>query len=171
MKRILFVLSLVLLLSGCGQQAQNQQTDQTQSQGGKSVFSSIRDAFDRSLTLRCEYTDEDGQKSINYIKNKMIRTESADTSGKQVYGLLRDNKLYTWGSDSDQGMIFDLAALQESNDVEMGGEAIHGTDDIINELEQRKDKCSMQTVPDSLFEVPQDVNFTNLNDLLNQFKQ
>jgi hypothetical protein len=170
MKKILFVFCLVLLLASCGQQAQNQQT-QVPAQKDKGVFSSIRDAFDRSLTLRCEYIDEDGQKSINYIKNKMIRTESADTSGQQVYGLFRDDKLYLWGPGSNQGMVFELDALKESNDVEMGGETIHGTDDIINELEQRKDKCSTQSVPDSLFEVPQDVNFTNLNELFNQFNK
>jgi len=171
MKKILFVFCLVLLLDGCGQQAQNQQQGQTQAQGGKSVFSSIRDAFDRSMTLRCEYIDEDGQKSINYIKNKMIRTDSPDPSGKQVYALFRDEKLYMWGPDSNQGMVFELADLKESNDVQMGGSTIHGTDDIISELEQRKDKCSTQSVPDSMFEVPSNVNFMDLNELFKQFQK
>lgn len=171
-RKVLFLFCLVFLLAGCGQAAPKapQAQNPAQPQEDKSLFSSIRDAFNRSLALRCEYTDEDGQKSVNYIKNKMIRTETVSTEGEQVYALFRDDKLYMWGPGSNQGMVFELAALQESNDVKMGGTTIHGTDDIINELENKKDQCQVQTLADSLFTVPQNVNFSNLNELLNQYK-
>lgn len=166
MKKVIFLLCLILVLGGCGKAAQNQQQSQAQPQEDKGIFSSIKDAFNRSLTLRCEFTDESGNKSVNYIKNKMIRTETMQ-DGKQMYGLFRDNKMYLWGPDSNQGMVFNLDEMND--DSQAGNEDVQTTDDIINELEQFKDKCRVDNAADSLFAVPGNVNFSNLNDLMKQF--
>jgi outer membrane lipoprotein-sorting protein len=166
MKKIIFLVCLILVLGGCGKAAQNQEQSQTQNQEDKGIFSSIKDAFNRSLTLRCEFTDESGQKSVNYIKNKMIRTETLQ-DGKQIYGLFRDNKMYLWGPDSKQGMVFNLDDMNGQG--QPGVDNVQTTDDIISGLEQFKDKCRVDNVADTLFAVPSDVTFSNLNDLMKQF--
>jgi hypothetical protein len=166
MKKVIFLVCLILVLGGCGKEAQNQQQSQTQNQEDKGIFSSIKDAFNRSLTLRCEFTDESGNKSVNYIKNKMIRTETIQ-DGKQMYGLFRDNKMYLWGTDSNQGMIFNLDEMNAN--AQPGNEQVQTADEIINGLEQFKDKCRVDNVADTLFAVPSDVTFSNLNDLMKQF--
>lgn len=144
----LLVGAFVLFGAGCG-------GEKTSGGGGGEAFSSIRDAFDRSISLRCEYVDENGQNSINYIKNKMIRVESAETTpgAVSIIALLRDDKFYLWDEQSNNGVVFSLARMEE-DPMELGGVQVHNIGEIINVLEGKKDKCRVESVPDSYFEVP-----------------
>lgn len=171
-KKLFAVLAAVALVvtlgAGCGgkkeQENQNQgNASENNSAGGnegKGIFSSIRDAFDRSVSLRCEYVDEDGATSINYIKNKMIRTEAAGTKpgAMKVYGLFRDDKAYIWDETSGTGMILSMDKMSD-NPMKMGEAEVKGTDDIVAVLEAKKDKCRAESVPDSYFEVPGNIKF------------
>lgn len=166
---VFFLLAAVVLVgSWCGQKpaeeptGESQETQGTEEENG-GIFSSIRDAFDRSMSLRCEYVDEEGNASVNYIKNKMVRTEAVDAEqGLKIYGLFRDEKMYFWTEGSSEGMIFDLSGMGEEPG-EMGGTEVRSVDDIITELEAKKDMCRTESVPDSYFELPAGVNFQSLN--------
>ncbi len=171
-KKLFAVLAVVALIvtlgAGCGgkkeQENQNQgNPSENNSAGGNEdggIFSSIRDAFDRSVSLRCEYVDEDGATSINYIKNKMIRTEAAETKEgvAKVYGLFRDDKAYIWDDKSGNGMILSLDKMQ-NDPADMDGTEVRSAEDIIKVLEEKKDKCRAESVPDSYFEVPGNIKF------------
>lgn len=160
------VLSLTALISlgaGCGKQtAQNQPT---QTQEKQSIFSSIKDAFDRSIALRCDYIDEDGEKTVTYIKNKRIYLESEPTTSTDgqtsvFRGLIKDDKMYIWGDTSDKGIVFDFKTIKDEP-PKMGGKEIKSTQDVIDKLEEKKDKCRAESVSDDKFELPTKIQFVS----------
>jgi hypothetical protein len=156
MKKVLICLFVLALLAGCG----GGQTAK------KDVFTSIKDAISKQIALRCEYTDENGNTSINYIKGNMIRVDGK--VGEQASSaLMRDDKIYVWTADSKEGFVMDMKGLQNSSDIKMGGEKIQTTEDIINKLEAEKTKCHAEAVPDSMFVVPSEINFSDWSKLMN----
>ncbi|MCX6744675.1 MAG: hypothetical protein NTX82_04085 [Candidatus Parcubacteria bacterium] len=155
-KKLLILVFAVVLLAGCGKQAQTNQAEK------KDVFTSIRDAITRSITLRCDYVDPtDSATTITYIRGQMIRMMTGDNTDGSVNfnGLIKDTKFYIWSKDSKQGAVMDLSTLQDSSDMKMGQTQIHSVDDIINELEKEKNKCRQEAIADSMFEVPTDIEF------------
>jgi len=153
MKKIIGLAAFLLILSACA------------ASPAKQAFTSIRDAFDRSLSLRCEYTDEDGATSINYIKNKMIRTESKTSTGEEmidVVGLIRDEKIYIWGKEDAEGLMMDLSKIT-GDGLEMGDTRVKTIDDIISELEKNKNNCRVENIPNTNFDVPANINFRDLS--------
>lgn len=157
-KRLLAFLGVAALVvtlgAGCGKGGE--------SGGGGGFFSSVRDAFDRSVSLRCDYTDGSGQTTSNYIKNKMIYTETGGVGDvPKVYGLFRTDGIYLWDEKSGSGIVMNTAKLKDSP-MDMDGNKIESVDDLITVLEAQKDKCHAESVPDSYFEVPKNVNFQKL---------
>jgi len=136
------------------------------------VFQSIKDAFDRSVAIRCDYTDEDGEKVTTYIKNKKIYLESQpkpDEDGTVtplVHGITMDDKMYIWTAESNEGLIFDLNDAEEP--AKMGDTEVRSTEDIINKLEEKKENCRPETIPDSKFDLPAGMEFKSFADLWNK---
>jgi predicted small lipoprotein YifL len=127
------------------------------------IVSSIRDALTGSATLKCEYTDEDGEKSIVYLKGQMVRIEGTTTEGTDtlgINGLVRDNKMYVWSANSTSGFLIDFSKIQPEDDtMKMGETPIHSSDDVVNELEAKGQNCERTSVADSYFDVPADIDW------------
>ena len=160
-KKVLIAGFAILLLSGCGgpKAPEAKKAD---------VFTSIKDAITRSITLRCDYKDDNGKVTVTYIKGQVIRMmadENVKDDAMNVNSLIKDNKMYVWASESKDGMLIDMAAKQNANDTNAGNTKIQGTDDIINDLEQEKNNCRQENAPDSIFEVPMDINFKDFSSL------
>lgn len=147
-------ISLALAGAGCGKTNQTGVLDKA-----KETFTSIRDAVDRSVALRCEYTDENGEKTIANIMGKQLRLDS-ENEGEQgkFHGVIKDNKMWIWADKSKEGMLIDFSKLTDDS-LKMGEKPIRSTDDIIDKLEEKKDTCKTTTAAASLFETPSDVNF------------
>ena len=152
MKKIFLIVVLSLVLGGCQK---------------KDVFTSIRDAVTRQLTLKCEYTDEDGQTTTTYIKGQMVRMVGAGSGTTKIEGLMKDNKFYLWSSENKQGMVLEIAKLTEGG-AKMGEKEIKSIDDVIGVLEEKKDKCKVTSEGAGLFEVPADIKFTSTEGFLGQ---
>lgn len=157
MKKIFVIMLFVILLSGCG--AKNGAKED------KNLFTSIKDAISKSITLKCDYVDEEGNKAIVYLKGKVVRMESEAVIGEgqtqKIYSLIKDNKFYIWGYTSNTGLVFDMSKQAANENKSMGDTKIKSSDDMINELEAKKENCKHEVVSDSFFEVPSDINFTS----------
>ena len=156
-KHLMFVaaisaVSLALVGAGCGQGAADQ---------AKNTFTSIHDAIDRSIALRCEYTDTSGEKTIANISGKQIRLDSDKASEQgNFHGIIKDNKMYIWADKAPEGMMIDFSQIKDDS-LKMDDKPIRSSDDIISKLEEKKDTCKATTAAASMFELPSDVKFTS----------
>jgi hypothetical protein len=158
------VLTFAILIAfgaGCGKQNQQGAAEEK-----KGVFASIKDAFDRSIALRCDYSDENGQKTVTYIKNHRIYLESEPQTAQDgktqiIRGIVKDDKMYIWGDENAKGLIFDFKAVKDQA-PKMGDKEIHSTQDIIDKLEEKKDKCRAESIGDDKFELPAKIEFLTL---------
>lgn len=136
-------------------------TDKTDSLKDKGVFSSIKDAVVRNLTIKCKYkTDED--EFYMYVKGKSAAIEGTNTVGgktQNLKGVIKDYNYYIWAEGSKEGMVIDLTKVRDDDDIDINGKKVKSFDDVISALEENKQSCGTSTAPSSMFEVPTDVEF------------
>src|SRR3989344_7062324 len=78
--------------------AVNTNVGQGQTQDGN-VFTSIKDALSKSLSLECTYKDEKGTETKTYIKAGAVRLDAQSTaagSEANSQAIFKDRKLYSW---------------------------------------------------------------------------
>ena len=150
--KIITILTLSLLLSACGTK---NTTPTTSAPVKKDVFTSIKDAVSKNLTLKCIYSDNN-QQTTTYLKGKLVRFSG---SGKEigVEGLMKDDKFYLWNSTDKKGMILEMSKMTSAK---MGETPIKSADDVVTQLETKKENCTVSPESDSFFEVPSDINFS-----------
>lgn len=155
----------MLALAGCGNKPVANNQANTNSQPSQNLFTSIKDAISKSITLRCDYTDPSGAVSTVYIKGQIIRMHvTTQNAGplSNYNGLYRDNKMYMWADNATKGVVIDIAKANAQ-----AGVPAQKPGDIINSLEAQQNKCHADAVPASMFDVPTNVTFsTNFMDLL-----
>jgi len=161
MKRISLILITILLLSAC----QKKPTENNLSQSDTNVFTSIQDAVNKQLVLKCEYTDSDGQKTITYIKGQVVRLKGTGEEAN-VDGLMKDNKFYLWDGTKKEGMEIDMSKWAEDGSLKMGERPIKSVADVIAVLQEKKDSCSLSPESAGLLELPSDVKFIQTTDFL-----
>jgi hypothetical protein len=121
------------------------------------LFQSIKDAISKSMSLKCEYTDEKS-KMIVYIKGTMIRFDGAWRGQNNGTTIMKNNKIWSWNSDKKEGIII---PMQENKDNKQGV----NSEQFINDLETQKQHCQVTVVSDSLFKPPADIKFNDLSKL------
>lgn len=155
-----------LMMKKTSLQGEVAQQGNTAQQNGN-VFTSIKDALSKSVSLQCDFTDEAGRKTTGYIKAGAIRADIvASTAQESGSVIIKNNKMYFW--NSKEGMMLDLTDTVNKNQAKAPGGAVgqERSDSIMNSFEQYKQKCKPAVVSDSLFTPPADVKFTNLSDLM-----
>lgn len=134
----------------------------------KSVFTSIKDALSKDVTLVCEFKDDSGVSTKSYIKNGAVRISS---EGEIV---MKDKKMYMWDVKTKEGFVYEIP---DSEDSQIGATTteINQSESYLNMIETYKDSCKVTSVEDSYFELPKDVKFQDmskfLEDLKNQMPQ
>lgn len=182
MKNLVPVVVILLLLGVGGYYFMNSQkakppvveekTAGTVEQGGN-VFTSIKDALSRSLSLKCEYPNPDGKGGTvtSYIKNGAVRVMSI-AMGTQGNGsaIMKDNKMWIWDDVKKTGMML---SFDPSKVVKPTGGTASNDDQsakVLADLEKYKNYCKTEVVGDSLFTPPTDVKFTDLESMMKGFK-
>lgn len=159
MKKILIVLGVSLLLAAC-QKAPGTSSPESlvPAQESTNLFTTIKDAVQKQLVLKCEYVDEDGDKTTTYIKGQTVRMVGQGEGDKKIDGLMKDGKFYIWSSGNKQGMVLDISTMEGAS---MGSTPINSIDDVIGVLESQKDKCAISPESAGLLELPADIKFTD----------
>ncbi|HNP89002.1 MAG: hypothetical protein BWY24_00173 [Microgenomates group bacterium ADurb.Bin219] len=158
----LYCLLFTVVLAGCGPQKQTPTQTNNQPEEKKGVFESIRDAMNKSLSLKCDYSVGEN-KSVVFIKGKMLRSET-ESQGNKNYAVLKDNKLWTWSDKEKSGLIIDLTDSQNT-----GAGNQNTGDQIIEDVEKYRERCQQTVVADSLFNPPADITFQDLSQMMKNF--
>ncbi len=133
------------------------------SQSGN-VFTSIKDALSKSVSLQCDYTDASGIKTTAYIKGGAIRSDTVGkTPEESGSAIIKDKKMYFWNSQGGfVSTIPDTTGTPSIAPSKTGGEQ---PSDVINSLEQYKESCKPAVVSDSLFTPPSNVKFQDVSEM------
>jgi uncharacterized protein (UPF0333 family) len=129
----------------------------------KSVFTSIKDALSKDVTLVCEFKDDSGVSTKSYIKNGAVRISS---EGEIV---MKDKKMYMWDVKTKEGFVYEIP---DSEDSQIGATSteINQSESYLNMIETYKDSCKVTSVEDSYFELPKDVKFQDMSKILEDLK-
>jgi hypothetical protein len=125
----------------------------------KSLFTSIKDAMTKSLSLKCEYQGVQG-KTITYLKGSNVRVTYQSMVNKADSGnaIMKDNKMWVWTEGKKEGFIVDVSEVDRNNQQDNKRK-------ILDEVEKFKDKCSAAVISDSMFTPPSDVAFKDMTNL------
>ena len=171
------LVALVLLLAGGGflflkrgktQKPAEIQTPQkeieTEKKNEGSVFSSIKEALEKSISLKCQYRDKEGNLATVYFKKGMIRTDGVNKEGQKNSAIIKDDKLWFWIPESNQkGMFISLEVLRNQKPANI---QIPNKDQIIKQAEEYKQNCQPTALSESLFEPPTNIEFDNLDEIM-----
>src|SRR3989344_6256300 len=149
MKKLIPVIVIVLLLLGVGFFVFSNKTKTSQpgvvsqnqqSGGGGNIITSIRDAMMKSMSLKCEYPDEKGNKVTTYVKGENVRVVgyATEQNAGQGHILMRDKKMYMWDEKSKQGTMIDLN-IEVTPGAPETSEQVDQNEETIEELEKYKD--------------------------------
>jgi len=137
-------------------QGDGQRTGQEEAKG-ESFSGKIKDAFTRNIPLKCTYKMDDNNFGTGWIKNKRYYGEIT-ANNKQGFIILVDNCMWTWDKDKAEGvkMCFDVEE----------GESIW--DEMESQDNQFKDdyNCSPSVVNDAVFTPPNNIKFTDLDEMM-----
>jgi hypothetical protein len=163
-KLFLFIMavSFAITLSACGEKKTDTTAQNDVNIVDKDAFSSIEDATSKSITLKCAYTDVKGNGATLYFKNNVIRADAAKAQPTDplVSEIIKDNKIYIWSEGSEQGMLIDFSLIKPGDDTfKMDDTPIYSASDIIKKIDEQKQNCVKEDAPDSLFEVPVNIQF------------
>ncbi len=164
-RNVLIGLILAVLLLGGGYVVVNKKTtppgSSTKTGGG--VFSSVRDALSKSLTLECAFTDEQGRQTKAYIKNGAVRSDfTGATANESGSVIMKDKKIYFWNAQGGFMMTqpevtpgASQGTKEEKTPASVG--------DVVSTLEKYKNECKPSVVSDSLFTPPSNVTFQDFS--------
>lgn len=176
-KRILIVVGVVVLLALSAfayfKFNPNKAENNGQPTSSKSIFSSVKDALSKNITLVCEFKDDKGQSVKSYIKNGAVRVTSAGLEEGNQAGdiIIKDKKMYIWDGKTKQGFVYETKDEDTSNqNVGMTAGEVVKSDSYLNMIEKYKDSCKVSTVEDSYFVPPTDVKFQDMTKFLEDIK-
>lgn len=159
----LIVIGAVVILLGVGGFLvvnQNKSKTLVSQETKNESFTSIRDALSRSLSLECDFTDEEGNKTKSYIKNGLMRADiTSAKEGESGSVVIKDKKIYFWNV---RGEGFAMAMPEENSDDKTNNQA----NEVIKDVEKYKESCKTASVADSIFDIPSNIKFSDISEIL-----
>lgn len=131
-------------------------TKTEENKGG--VFTSIKDALTKSLSLECTYKDETGVEKKTYMKAGAVRVDAKPAENdKEAYSqvIFKDSKMYSWNPITKQGIVFtvpenvtkDITPAQATAPAKESSEE-NKEESFLAQIEKYKDACKPATVSD-----------------------
>lgn len=141
-----------------------------------SVFTSIQDALSKSLSLKCVYKNEKGVETTTYIKGGAVKVmmTGQEKPDEPNNILMKDKKMYMWSDTTKAGFVL---AFQEPKNVSPAPtlEKQKGVEpeadqqkSVLAEIEKYKNACKPEVVSDTVFAIPTDVKFQDMESLKQQ---
>ncbi len=135
-----------------------------------SVFTSIKDALAKAISLECDFSDQTGHQTKSYIKNGAIRADITAADPKQSGSvIIKDQKMYFWNSVG--GFTMDVpneSPTPGANAKATANPSGLSAAGMIASVEQYKDSCKPSVVSDDLFTPPANVKFQDFSKVMQQ---
>lgn len=158
----------ILLLAGCGNQANNQNENQSQSQAqnqeekSNGVINSIKDAMSLGKTMRCTYKMGEGEHAIevvSYVKGEKYAMEM-NMEGQKQKSIYDEKAMYSWVEGEKKGTKMTKSCLEEldASTPESDDDSQPSRAQMQKEFENAMDvKC--EPVASADFSVPSGIEF------------
>lgn len=127
----------------------------------------IESAFSGNGSVTCEFTDEEGVVTTAYVQNGMVRTNMSGGPNNVMASMIsKDNTIWTWDENTMEGMMMEIPEVTPGMTEEVETEMDYDPSEVKQSLEQYRESCQTGAVDSSLFEVPTDVSFNNMSDMM-----
>lgn len=165
MKKTIFLsMILVLVLSGCVKKNPKTEIQKSMEKAQKQIYG--------NKPTKCTY-EIDGQKMTAYIKQGKMRSEMGEMQ------TINDGEyIYSWSSQTKAGSKMSLAIMAENGSerqekAEMPSkEELEDMAELINKMqEEMKADCKQENFSNSVFDVPTDVAFTDMDEQMKQMRE
>jgi hypothetical protein len=133
------------------------------------VSASLESLFSGNVNRVCTYSDDETSGTM-YVAGERLRVEYTSTHPDQSDGgmILKDGKVYSWDNESMQGVV--MEQVKDGEDVD--GNTSSGGIDEDSAFELNEDynlNCKRWTVDQSKFNLPNNVEFHDLDEYIRQF--
>ncbi len=172
-KKIFVIVFVVLLvIVGGVSYSRFKNSDSVSVTESKSIFTSVKDALTKNVTLACEFNESESTFK-SYIKNGAVRiTTSGDNSTQAGEMIMKDNRMYVWDSKTKEGFVYDIPKEVDGDtqDVGMASQQVVSSESYLDMIDKYKDSCKVATLDDSFFTPPTDVKFQDMSKFLEDLK-
>jgi len=158
---ILGIIGFFVFQNSNNSQTSLKNTSNKEADSVSSPYESLQDIFtNKTLSLMCEFTSEEGPKTAIYVKNGMVRTSTKGNTPQEAGdAIIRDNFVYFWNDTIAVKVPFN------PDDMESAQQNVQ-TQEYLADLEKYKDSCKTAVVDDSFFSPPSDIVFQDLSNLM-----
>lgn len=167
MKKILLVAAVLLLAAGCGKTVSKQNENQ-QAQGGGQQSPKELMALNKPQKCEVSFRQDDATQTqgVIYIGNGKMRSEySMAVGGKTLKPrtILDGNTMYSWNEGDAQGFKFNSQTSQQTGSGSGQSQGKANAADLDKKMDV---KCSSWSVDNSVFNLPSNVKFASLEDMM-----
>lgn len=147
------------------------------------VFTSIKDALSKSISLTCSYKDEQGKPTTVYIKAGSVRSTFDNATDKTQPNnvILTGGKMYLWNDSTKAGFMYTMKAPAQTSPFPTTAKitaspteeasSADKSQSFLAAIEKFKNACKPGAVDASLFVPPTDVKFQDMDAILNEMKK
>jgi hypothetical protein len=166
------ILLIVLGAAGYFLMNKSQAPSQTESstsvpqEQNTSAFSTIKDALSRSLSLQCDFTNEEGIQTTAYIKNGAVRSDmTSSTPGQSGHMIMKDNTFYSWQDGKTDGIMMKFSPEDLDSAQQQATQGVNPQESL-DTMEKYKESCKTANVSDSVFTPPSEVKFQDMSEMM-----
>ena len=124
-------------------------------ENGKHIFGFVRKNVGKSVSLRCDYPDEEGKQETAFVKDDDIRMDGVETKTGFWNILVKEKKLWVWKTEEEKGIFFDI-----EKEIAFDAKSPINPKEIMEKIEFQKQNCSPAIVADEVFEIPKNIEFS-----------
>lgn len=135
-----------------------------------SAITSIKDALGAGTAGKCEYTDAQGKTGTVYAKGGKVRVEGYGQGDETSLSIYTGEKSYVWNPTTKKGFAFTIpqtTPTAQTTPVDSQGD-LNKTVEALNNYKQ---KCTNESVADSMFVPPADVTFQDFSAIMQKNTQ
>ena len=122
-----------------------------------SFSGTLKEAVARGVGMRCSYSIE-GNEYEGYVKGQNYRGEVKDAEGRVGGVIIKDNCVWSWVEGESEGM---KVCYEQDDETDIWEDTFEGAAE--SNLVYH---CTPTVVSDTQFDPPADINFLDLNSLM-----